>query len=127
MDKQSATRIFESLSSPIRLDITRLLVREGLSGMVSGQIAQTLSLPPNNISFHLKEMLQAGLLTVTQEGRFQRYRANIPAMLDLVAYLTEECCSGHPEECAGFRDGSSVDPACLPPLPSKVPEGGVQG
>ena len=45
-------------------------------------------------------MTQAGLLTVDQEGRFQRYRADLAAMLDLVGYITDECCGGHPELCA---------------------------
>lgn len=68
--------------------------------MVAGNIAARLDLPATNLSFHLKAMTQAGLLTVAQEGRFQRYRANLPLMLDLIAYLTDECCAGHPEQCA---------------------------
>ena len=86
--------------------------------MVSGQIASALDLPPNNTSFHLKAMTQAGLLSVEQEGRFQRYRANIPLMLDLIAYLTEECCSGHPEHCADLRADSSCAECILPPISS---------
>lgn len=118
MDKLVATQIFESLSSGIRLDIYRLLVKEGTGGIVSGHIAQLLKLPPNNVSFHLKAMTQAGLLTVVQEGRFQRYRADIPVMVDLIAYLTEECCSGNPDECAAdFREKFNVNLSCLPPLP----------
>ncbi len=116
MDKMVATQIFESLSSGIRLDIYRLLVKEGTGGIVSGQIAHILDLPANNVSFHLKAMTQAGLLTVVQEGRFQRYRANIPVMLDLIAYLTEECCSGNTDECASFREEVSGHLGCLPPL-----------
>ncbi|OOG23854.1 transcriptional regulator [Thioalkalivibrio denitrificans] len=99
MDQTAAIGMLESLSSPVRLDIFRLLVRQGPEGMVAGDIATTLDVPPTNLSFHLKTLTRAGLLTVTQEGRFQRYRANLPAMLDLVAYLTEECCAGHPEQC----------------------------
>ena len=118
MKQQTATQIFESLSSGIRLDIYRLLVKRGLDGMVSGQIASALDLPPNNTSFHLKAMTQAGLLSVEQEGRFQRYRANIPLMLDLIAYLTEECCSGHPEHCADLRADSSCAECRLPPTSS---------
>jgi ArsR family transcriptional regulator, arsenate/arsenite/antimonite-responsive transcriptional repressor len=102
MQKDRATTIFESLSSSLRLDIYRLLVKKGNEGMVAGAIASTLDVPPTNLSFHLKALTHAGLLTVAQEGRFQRYRANMPLMLDLIAYLTEECCSGHPEECAGL-------------------------
>lgn len=104
MDKVQAVEMFESLSSGVRLDIYRLLVRQGTEGMVAGGIAATLDLPPNNLSFHLKTLTRAGLLTVTQEGRYQRYRANLPMMLDLVAYLTEECCAGHPEQCVDLSE-----------------------
>ena len=105
MRKTSAVTIFESLASGVRLDVYRLLVRKGLEGMVAGDIAAAVDLPPTNLSFHLKAMTQAGLLTVEQEGRYQRYRANLPLMLDLIAYLTDECCAGHPERCAVPRRG----------------------
>jgi ArsR family transcriptional regulator len=118
MEKYTATTIFESLSSGVRLDVYRLLVKKGMEGMVAGEIASTLDIPPTNLSFHLKALTQAGLLTVAQEGRFQRYRANIPLMLDLIAYLTEECCSGHPEQCAELRSASNCSDAVLPPLSS---------
>jgi len=99
MEKASATTIFESLASGIRLDVYRLLVQEGTDGMVAGEIASALDIPPTNLSFHLKALTQARLVTVEQEGRFQRYRANMPLMLDLIGYLTAECCAGHPEQC----------------------------
>ncbi|EAN6991545.1 helix-turn-helix transcriptional regulator [Salmonella enterica] len=115
MNKQTATTIFESLSSGVRLDVYRLLIKMGTEGMVAGEIASTLDIPPTNLSFHLKALTQAGMLTVEQEGRYQRYRANIPLMLDLIGWLTEECCSGHPEQCADFRSASSCSEAVLPP------------
>lgn len=99
MDTNTATSIFESLSSSVRLEVFRLLVKKGLEGVVAGEIASTLNVPPNNLSFHLKALVQNGLASVEQEGRYQRYRANIPLMLDLIAYLTEECCAGNPEKC----------------------------
>jgi len=99
MNKTTATTIFEALSSGIRLDIFRLLVRKAMEGMVAGEIATALDLPPTNLSFHLKALTQATLLTVEQEGRYQRYRANIPVMLSLIGYLTEECCAGQPGQC----------------------------
>lgn len=121
MEKITATTIFESLSSGVRLDVYRLLVKQGLEGMVAGEIAATLNVPPTNLSFHLKALTQARMVTVEQEGRFQRYRANIALMLDLIAYLTEECCAGHPEQCAGLRQASSCSEAVLPPLsPTQV-------
>lgn len=116
MKKQIATQVFESLSSGIRLDIYRLLVKRGLEGMVAGQIASTIDLPPNNVSFHLKGMTHAGLLSVEQEGRFQRYRANLPLMLELIAYLTEECCAEHAEQCGSIRAASVCPDAMLPPI-----------
>jgi DNA-binding transcriptional ArsR family regulator len=96
--------------------VYRLLVKMGPEGLVAGEIASTLDVPPTNLSFHLKALTQSRLLTVEQEGRFQRYRANIPLMLDLIAYLTEECCSGQPEKCADIRGASKCCEAVLPPL-----------
>ncbi|QZA78508.1 helix-turn-helix domain-containing protein [Deefgea tanakiae] len=122
MEKLIATTIFESLSSGIRLDAYRLLVRQGHTGMVAGEIATALGLPPTNMSFHLKAMAQANIVTVEQEGRYMRYRANLSLMLDLIAYLTEECCEGHPEQCADLRNQSSCSPAVLPPLCCPAPK-----
>jgi DNA-binding transcriptional ArsR family regulator len=107
MEKASATAVFESLASGIRLDVYRMLVRKGPQGLVAGEIASALDLPSTNLSFHLKALTQARLVTVEQEGRFQRYRANMPLMLDLIAYLTAECCAGHPEQCV---DASAASP-----------------
>lgn len=118
MEKKTATQLFESLSSGIRLDIYRLLVRQGQEGMVAGQIASTLDLPANNVSFHLKGMTYAGLVSVAQEGRYQRYRANLPLMLELIAYLTEECCAGHPEQCLEIH----TDACCPEALPLPLPK-----
>ena len=100
MNRKTAITVFESLASGVRLDTYRLLVRKGPAGLVAGEIATALELPATNVSFHLKALTQAGLLTVEQEGRFQRYRASLPLMVDLIGYLTQECCSGHPEQCA---------------------------
>lgn len=96
---EQAVNVLNSLASPIRLAAWRHLVRAGLDGMVAGELATALGIAPNTLSFHLKAMLGDNLLSVVQEGRFQRYRANIPLMLNLINYLTEECCAGHPEAC----------------------------
>ncbi|MCK6373814.1 MAG: ArsR family transcriptional regulator [Zoogloea sp.] len=118
METRTATTIFESLSSGWRLEAFRLLVRQGPEGMVAGDIASALDISPSSLSFHLKALTHAGLVSVEQEGRFQRYRANIPLMLDLIAYLTEECCSGQPEKCADLRAASCCPEAVLPPIPA---------
>jgi DNA-binding transcriptional ArsR family regulator len=107
MEKQLATTLFESLASGVRLDIFRLLVKNAPNGLVAGEIATLLALPPTNLSFHLKALTQAGLLSVIQEGRYQRYRANLAVMQELIAYLTAECCTGNPEQC--FENDLAVD------------------
>lgn len=99
MDRSLATSVFESLASGVRLDIYRLLVKTGPQGMVAGEIGVALEVPPTNLSFHLKALTHAQLVSVTQEGRYQRYRANLGLMQDLIGYLTAECCAGHPEQC----------------------------
>ena len=106
MNQKDAISIFECLASGVRLDAYRLLVRKGQEGLVAGEIAAALDLPATNTSFHLKALTQAGLLTVEQEGRFQRYRASISSMVDLIGYLTDECCSGQPEQCILLRSAS---------------------
>ena len=100
MNRESALALFDTLSSGLRLDIYRLLMRTGPQGLVAGEIASLLDMPPSNASFHLKAMTQSGLLLVTQEGRFQRYQANMDVMQALVNFLTEECCSGQPGLCS---------------------------
>lgn len=100
MDTHNAATVFETLASGVRLDVFRLLVKHHPEGLVAGEIASTLNLPPTNLSFHLKAMAHAGLASATQEGRFQRYRANVALMTQLIAYLTEECCHGHPDQCS---------------------------
>lgn len=99
MEQTLALRAFESLSSGVRLDIFRLLVKAGPQGLVAGEIGTALRVPPTNLSFHLKALAHAQLVSVVQEGRYQRYRANLALMQDLIGYLTAECCAGHPEQC----------------------------
>ncbi|MGP1678564.1 MAG: ArsR/SmtB family transcription factor [Burkholderiales bacterium] len=120
MEKAIATTVFESLASGIRLDVYRLLVRKGPEGLVAGEIASALDIPPTNLSFHLKALTQAHLVTVEQEGRFQRYRANMPLMLDLIGYLTAECCAGDPAQCADVAAVLSRANCVAPRASSKV-------
>lgn len=98
-DKDTVLAVFEALSSAMRLDIFCLLVHAGGEGRVAGELARDLGLPATNLSFHLKMMLKAGLVTVQPEGRFQRYRANTPHMLRVLAFLTENCAAGTVDGC----------------------------
>lgn len=99
LNNQSAALLLESLSSEWRLAIFRLLAQCGTTGMVAGELAQALNLTPSKLSFHLKSLTQAGLLSVQQEGRYQRYRADTVQLQELIIFLTDKCCAGHPEQC----------------------------
>lgn len=114
MESSVATQLFECLASPVRLDVFKLLVKQGPDGLVAGEIASLLDVPATNLSFHLKNLTQSGLIHVEQEGRYLRYRADIALMLELIAFLTHECCAGHPELCLDFRAASSCPPEMLP-------------
>lgn len=117
MRTREACTIFEALSSEVRLDLFRLLVKNAPGGLVAGDIAGQLDIPSTNLSFHLKAVVHSGLVNVEREGRFMRYRANIPLMLDMIAYLTSECCTGKPEQCQSYRNASGVCQDLLPLLP----------
>lgn len=110
MNSETAALVFESLSSPVRLAIYRLLVKAGPSGLVAGHIASEQGLAANNASFHLKALTQAGLIAAEAEGRFLRYRAKVGVMVELIAYLTDDCCAGHPELCGAV----ALTPDCTP-------------
>lgn len=84
-----------ALAQGTRLAIFRLLVQQGPEGLSVGAIAGRLELANATLSFHLKELANADLVTVRQDGRFIYYGANYPAMNGLVDYLTENCCKGN--------------------------------
>jgi len=96
MEHSTATHALAALGHATRLSIFRLLVQAGSGGRLAGDIAQALSLPGATLSFHLKELQAAGLITAEQRGRTICYRAAFPAMAALVAYLTENCCADDP-------------------------------
>lgn len=121
MKSTQASKIFEALSSDVRLDLFRLLVKNAPEGLVAGDIAIRLDIPSTNLSFHLKAIVQSGLAGVEREGRFMRYKANIPLMLETIAYLTAECCADDPAQCQKFRDASNVNPAVLPACCTDTP------
>ncbi|MCP5419040.1 MAG: helix-turn-helix transcriptional regulator [Gammaproteobacteria bacterium] len=100
MKKQDALTALSALAQETRLDIFRYLVEQGPQGVTAGQIGEQFGLPPPTLSFHLKTLQQAGLVERRRQSRSLIYSVAIGAMNDLLAYLTENCCSGHPEACA---------------------------
>jgi ArsR family transcriptional regulator len=94
MEKKKALMALAGLSQVSRLDIFRLLVEHGPEGMPAGVIAERLGMANATLSFHLKELSQAGLVRGRQAGRFIYYSANFTTVNGLVDYLTENCCQG---------------------------------
>ncbi len=90
----AAVAQFAALAHETRLAIFRLLVAAGNPGRPAGEIAGMLDLPPATLSFHLRNLKQAGLVTCRREGRSLIYRADLLAINALIAYLTENCCAG---------------------------------
>lgn len=99
MEKSEVLVALAALAQESRLDIYRLLVEAGPEGMPAGHIGQRLGVPSATLAFHLKELKHAGLITFTREGRSLIYAAVYPRMNGLLAYLTENCCQGHPAAC----------------------------
>ncbi len=91
-----AVKALAALAQETRLSIFRILVQTGEAGLPAGEIAKALSIPNATLSFHLKELTNAGLITARQESRFIYYAANFLAMNELLEYLTENCCAGNP-------------------------------
>lgn len=94
MEKERTLTCLAALSQETRLDIFRLLVERGPGGLAAGEIGARFGLPAATLSFHLKELRRAGLITCRRAGRSLIYAADYGAMNGLIAYLTENCCRG---------------------------------
>ena len=94
MEEQSVLKALTALSQAHRLRVFRALVVAGQAGLTPGQIAEAQQIPAATLSFHLKELTHAGLVSQERQGRNLIYRASFATMNDLLAYLTENCCQG---------------------------------
>ena len=82
-----------ALAQDSRLAVFRLLVHRGPEGYAAGEISQRLGIPAPTLSFHLKTLAHAGLVSARKESRFLYYSANFDRMSEIVSFLTEHCCS----------------------------------
>ncbi len=96
MEKNDAVQSLAALAHPVRLDIFRMLVVAGRSGSTPGLMAEQLGVPAATLSFHLKELMHAGLVTQERDGRNLIYRTSFEQMNALLGFLTENCCAGEP-------------------------------
>lgn len=95
MDTQAIILALAALAQESRLAIFRLLVQVGPEGMAATRIGEELGIAPSSMSFHLKELAHAQLVSVQRDGRSMIYSANFDAMNTLVGFLTENCCGGN--------------------------------
>lgn len=105
MKLNEAVVALAALAQPSRLQVFRLLVSSG-DGLCAGDIAERLELPKPTLSFHLKELNQAGLIEARRDGRVIHYRVRIEGIRDLMGFLTEDCCQGRPELCMPIASGT---------------------
>ena len=117
MEKNDALTALAALAQETRLDIFRTLIERGPDGLPAGRIAAMLNLPPATLSFHLKELKQAGLVVCRRDGRSLVYGADFGRMTALVGYLTENCCGGNGAACGVPACDA---PSATQPLPKRA-------
>lgn len=98
MENKLAVRAFLALGQETRLNIFRLVVHRGTDGLFPSQIQELLGIPAATLSFHLRELVSSGLLTVERQSRNLIYRADNGLANQLLDFLVENCCGG--ELCA---------------------------
>jgi DNA-binding transcriptional ArsR family regulator len=114
MDTRQAVAALGALAQETRLSIFRMLVQAGPAGLAAGRLSEELKVPPNTLSFHLKELSHAALVTARPESRFVYYSADFGQMAALMTFLTENCCKeclSVVETALGQRCGPNVRPA----------------
>jgi ArsR family transcriptional regulator, arsenate/arsenite/antimonite-responsive transcriptional repressor len=119
METKNTIQALAALAQESRLAIFRLLVVAGPAGMPVGKIAEQLALANATLSFHLKELTNAGLTTAVQNGRSITYSANFTTMNELLEYLTQNCCAG--SDCAPAGKSKSCTPAAVPKPQKTLP------
>ena len=94
MKELDVVRSLAALAQEVRLRVFRAVVVAGTEGLTPGFLSDHLAVPSNSLSFHLKELVHAGLISQERQGRNLIYRASFETMNELLGYLTENCCQG---------------------------------
>ena len=114
MNEATAVTALAALAQAARLRVFRALVGAAPDGLTPGALSALLDVPPSTLSFHLKELVHAGLVVVERDGRHLHHRPDIAQMTALLGYLTDHCCGGRP--CT--PGAAAVQPACQPGEPA---------
>jgi DNA-binding transcriptional ArsR family regulator len=113
MQMIDAVGVLAALAQESRLAVFRHLVEAGPEGDTPGRLAAKLGISPSTLSFHLKELANAGLVTARSESRFLVYSVDFAKMAALMAFLTHNCCKGMPDECLATMETALS--RCCPP------------
>ena len=113
MEIKTAVSTLAALAQETRLAIFRLLVEAGRDGESVGRIGETLKVPGATLSFHLKELARAGLVTSRQERQFFYYTVDFERMAELMTFLTQNCCQGMPQKCLTVVE-TALGSCCAP-------------
>ena len=111
MDESRAIAALGALAQETRLALFRLLVTCGPEGLPAGVIAERLGVLPSSLSFHLQQLVHAGLITQRRASRQLIYSAEYGTMNDLLLYLTENCCGREAVAAPLCSPGAACTPA----------------
>ena len=120
MEITQAVTSLAALAQETRLSIFRLLVEAGPDGQSAGRIGEKLAVPAATLSFHLKELSRAGLVSARQEKQFIYYAVDFEHMAELMTFLTENCCQGMPQACLTVVETALG--SCCPPKTKPKPK-----
>jgi DNA-binding transcriptional ArsR family regulator len=112
MESEHTILALAALAQSTRLETFRLLVKHEPDGVAAGEIARHLGVPHNTMSSHLNVLSRAGLVRSERRSRSIVYRAELDRFREVVTYLLQDCCGGHPGVCAPLLD--VLSPCCSP-------------
>ena len=121
MEISTAVTALAALAQETRLSIFRLLIEAGPKGVAAGRIGEVLKVPGATLSFHLKELSRAGLVSSRQDRQFIYYAVDFERMAELMTYLTQNCCKGMPQACLTVVE-TELSRCCPPQSKAKKPK-----
>lgn len=119
MENKTAVSALGALAQETRLAIFRLLITAGADGVSAGRIGDELEVPGATLSFHLKELVQSGLVSSRQEKQFIYFAVDYERMAELMTFLTQNCCQGMPQKCLTVVE-TALESCCAPAKGTKT-------
>ncbi|HKT53995.1 MAG TPA: metalloregulator ArsR/SmtB family transcription factor [Caulobacteraceae bacterium] len=109
----TAVEALSALAHQGRLEVFRLLVRAGKTGLPAGEIARATGMLANTLSANMNILSHAGLVASRREGRSIIYTVAFERMGDLLAFLVEDCCAGDSAICGALAEIAGRAVCCV--------------